>query len=135
VGLQSDGKVNDCSHRYEVEGVVLRLEPLSTARFGTTAAEIIDLMNSDQPSDLSLLRNLLAHLCIGTVDLIALSTAPFQLVREEPAFAAYGVLDDLRRTRSLSPCDVPLALIYWTRIGLRFVDVWSVRRRPIRPEP
>jgi hypothetical protein len=39
------------------------------------------------------------------------------------------LLDSLRPNR-LTGCDVPLAVLYWTLSdGMKFVDMWSVRRR------
>jgi hypothetical protein len=36
----------------------------------------------------------------------------------------------------LTDCDVPLALLHWTDVGgLRWVDLWSVRRRFVPPSP
>jgi hypothetical protein len=44
----------------------------------------------------------------------------------------YGVVDGLRSSGVLSPAEVPLALAYWTGTdGIKFVDMWSVRRRMI----
>jgi hypothetical protein len=43
------------------------------------------------------------------------------------------LLDDLR-PRLLTDCDVPLAIINWTSdVGIKFVDMWSVRRRLSAP--
>src|SRR5205823_7330693 len=43
------------------------------------------------------------------------------------------LLDDLR-PRLLTDCDVPLAIINWTSTeGIKFVDMWSVRRRVFAP--
>jgi hypothetical protein len=49
-----------------------------------------------------------------------------------PVVTRYGLLDDLRPD-CLKDDEVPLALIFWTAAdGLKFVDLWSVRRRITR---
>jgi hypothetical protein len=46
--------------------------------------------------------------------------------------SGYGLLDDLRPA-CLHDDEVPLALVAWTPgVGIRFVDLWSVRRRVTR---
>jgi hypothetical protein len=73
-------------------------------------------------------RNRLAYRCFGIEERIDALIDP---LREDPA--QYGLVDELRAL-GLSDCDVPLALVYWTSAGLRFVDLWAVRRRPIAPD-
>jgi hypothetical protein len=77
------------------------------------------------------LRNRLAHEFFGTRD-------PRRQALERDPFGApgepYGLLDDLRRPDCLPDDQVPLAVLSWTTsAGIRFVDRWSVRRRPVRP--
>jgi len=70
------------------------------------------------------LRNLIAYKCFGVDATGTFVTEPFAAAQE-----TYGLLDSLRPTW-LTECEVPLAIIYWTLVdGLRFVDMWSVRRR------
>lgn len=73
-------------------------------------------------------RNRLAYRCFGIEERIDALIDP---LREDPA--QYGLVDELRAL-GLSDCDVPLALVYWTSTGLRFVDLWAVRRRPVAPD-
>jgi len=47
----------------------------------------------------------------------------------EDVAATHGWLGDLRNDKVLSDCEVPLALLYWSKRGIEFVDVWAVRRR------
>jgi hypothetical protein len=110
-----------CSAKSRVEGVQFKLVNL-----GLTSGEL-------QAG--SRLRNLAAHRCFGSLDL-ALDAAvsdPFG-----PTRTGYGQLDKLRDEGSLADCDVPLALIHWrgasetSNRGIRFVDLWSVRRRLVR---
>jgi hypothetical protein len=42
-------------------------------------------------------------------------------------------MDELRRQTLLDDCDVPLALVCWTQTGVKWVDMWAVRRRSVRP--
>jgi hypothetical protein len=78
------------------------------------------------------LRNQVAHLMFGTGDPGAdrLERDPFG-TRAGP----YGMLDKLRQS-CLSDDEVPLACVLWTAgVGIRYVDLWSVRRRIVRPSP
>jgi hypothetical protein len=102
-----------CSARYVVEGVQFRL---------------IELLKSNALGDLNSLRNRAAYQCFGIETLKQFESAPFG---QPPR--RYGLLDTLR-PNVLTDGDVPLAAIYWTRNGgLEFIDLWSVRRRPVRP--
>ena len=80
-------------------------------------------------TDTAHLRNRLAHLMFGTAD-------PRRSRLERDPFGSspsgYGLLDDLRPA-CLHDDEVPLALVAWTPgVGIRFVDLWSVRRRVTR---
>jgi hypothetical protein len=80
-------------------------------------------------ADVAHLRNRLAHLLLGTTDPRRTHVAidPFG-----PAPTGYGLLDDLR-PNCLFDDEVPLAVVFWTPgPGIRFVDMWSVRRRITR---
>ena len=73
------------------------------------------------------LRNLIAYKCFG-VD----STSKFPVDPFTTNFEKYGLLDSLRPTW-LTECEVPLAILYWTLVdGIKFIDLWSVRRRLAR---
>jgi hypothetical protein len=118
VGLGDNGVARGCGSRYLVQGVQFRLLPLSVpAGFSI-------------PGDAKTLRNRLAHLCIGTATVRQFPQDPFTPLE------SYGPIDELRLLegdRRLTDCDVPLALIYWAANGVRFVDMWSVRRRLVQP--
>jgi hypothetical protein len=101
-----------CNARYQVDGVQFRLIQLPL-----TAADL---------SDAARLRNRVAYLCLGALDqeVTTFFANPFG-----PVVARYGLLDDLR-PNCLKDDETPLAVIYWTAAdGIRFVDMWSVRRR------
>jgi|SRR5687767_5069064 len=84
-------------------------------------------LTDPEVDDESHLRNLVAYKCFGVDDLRLSVTDPFG-----PQLKQYGLLDSLRSTR-LTDCDVPLAVFYWTLAGgVKFIDMWSVRRPPTR---
>lgn len=101
-----------CNTDTVVQGVQFRLLPLSI-----TAADLNDLPH---------LRNRLAYRCYGVNDprVGAYFHDPFAATLE-----GYGLIDELRGV-SLTDCEVPLAVLYWTATkGIEFVDLWSARRR------
>jgi hypothetical protein len=102
-----------CNTRYTVESVQFRLLQLDLP-----LAEL---------SDLHHLRNRLAGRCFGAEVLSTFSSDPFGPVTEQ-----YGLLDELRPQR-LTDVEVPLAVLHWTADGIRFIDLWSVRRRITDP--
>jgi hypothetical protein len=138
-GLSDTAAVNECGSRFAVEGVQFRLarldlsamsEPavsmgLSAATFG----HISTLMSATSAAELSKLRNLLAHVCFGTEEVLKIPREPFRQTQGQIAFESYGAADFLRSKGQLTDCEVPLALIYWRGGTLRFADSWSVRRR------
>ena len=74
--------------------------------------------------DQSRLQNLIAYKCFGVDTAGKFATDPFNADLEQ-----YGLLDSLRPTW-LTECEVPLAILYWTLVdGVKFIDLWSVRRR------
>lgn len=100
---------------------------LETVRFNLLP---IDLKNDTLPPDKKL-RNYIAYRCFGYEG----SNVPkFPDFFKDPlgfSFKSYGLIDELRKT-SLADCDVPLAIINWTSDGVKFVDMWSVRRHVAR---
>jgi len=77
--------------------------------------------------DQNKLRNLIAYKCFGVDSTSKFPVDPFTTNLEK-----YGLLDDLRPTW-LTECEVPLAILYWTLVdGIKFIDLWSVRRRLAR---
>lgn len=101
-----------CNTDTVVQGIQFRLLPLNIS-----AADLGDLTH---------LRNRLAYRCFGVAD-------PKVATYFHDPFAAtlqgYGLIDELRGV-SLTDCEVPLAVLYWTAAkGIEFVDLWSARRR------
>jgi hypothetical protein len=136
-GFGENGKVEGCGSRYAGEGVYFRLVELKlsdlTFLASSSVTVLTNLMNKTDAASLSMLRNLLAHLCYGTGQLSEFQIDPFRLVSKHSPYASYGALDDLRSRGVLTPCDVPLALVFWSATGVRFADMWSVRRRVMQP--
>lgn len=139
-GLGGTGATSPgCGSRYAVEGVQFRLLDLKVGTNDGIAAaaraELLALMRGTDEASLSKLRNLLAHACFGTAALAAFERDPFAAGPSPASESGYGALDALRGPQGpLTSCDLPLALIYWTGDGIRFVDMWSARRRPT-PRP
>ncbi len=139
-GLQEAGTAGECGSRYATAGVQFRLEQLFPATFSDASAATrtllqTTLLGATDPAKVSLLRNILAHLCFGTERAVSFARDPFAVEAGQSAFAAYGGLDDLRANGTITGCDMPLALFYWTANGIEFLDRWSVRRRMHRTAP
>ncbi len=143
-GLSEPKAGPGCGSRWAVEGVQLRLEPLdplaaSGVSDATRGLLQTELLLAATEAGRSKLRNVLAHLCLGTEQLPGFAIDPFARAvapgggSTRPALAAYGALDDLLAAGRLSDCDVPLALLDWRLDGLSWLDNWAVRRRPSRP--
>jgi hypothetical protein len=132
-----DGKVAGCGDRFAIEGIRFRTEELKVGTLDrlspATRNELAALMAKDDAASLSKLRNGLAHVGFGTEELNGVRRDPFaQAVGQSPA-VGYGAADAMRAGGQLSDCDVPLALLYWTLHGVRFLDMWAVRRRLTKP--
>ncbi len=130
-GLNDRGTINGCGSRYEMAGIQFRLVGLDVDEFegigDFTRTQLNTLLGSDNDNveRLAKLRNMLAHLCIGTEEVAQFAVDPFA----EP-LSEYGAADAL----GLDDCDVPLALMHITNRGIRFIDNWAIRRR-IVPTP
>lgn len=137
VSLNGGGKADGCGDRYAVEGAVFRLFELPLATLGgvsqTAREELVSLLSQSEQVSLtelaratarSRLRNLLVHACFGTEQLAERAADPLSV----PADRNAGALDALRADGLLSDCEAPLALLVWTSAGVRFVDMWAVRR-------
>jgi hypothetical protein len=143
VGIGDRGVSRQCGRRFVVDGVQFRLLHLDVED-GLPVPESMqpqlrELILKPDPTEAEAarLRNLLAHWCLGTAsapNAFARDLYPM-LARGDTEVVGYGPLDALRspapgaETGRLDDCDVPLALLYWTGAGIRFVDMWAVRRR------
>lgn len=105
-----------CNTKFNVAGVKFRLLALD-----------LDAADLSEPA---LLRNRVAYRCFGVVEEGHKNLYADLL---GPPLASYGLIDGLRPNR-LAPCEVPLAVLYWTSTaGLVFLDMWAVRRRVTAP--
>jgi hypothetical protein len=99
-----------CNVKYIVDAVELRLLELP--------------VDDATLADIARLRNRVAYQCFGVDDLLDFATDPYGTTSEP-----HTLLDDLRAT-TLTDCDVPLAILYWTATGgIQWIDLWAVRRR------
>ena len=114
-----DNVIARCNTHRAIEGVQFRLIQL-----GLTAEELSDA-NADR------LRNRIAYGCFGFEGTEIPPIFPVDPFKSAPPRRT--LLDDLR-PGLLTDCDVPLAIIKWTRTnGIEFVDMWSVRRHLFGP--
>jgi hypothetical protein len=111
-----DNIIARCNTHHAVESVQFRLIQLG--------------LNTEELNDPDHLRNIIAYKCFGIGDP---TVRPFHTDPFGEAGDRHYLLDDLR-PRLLTDCDVPLAIINWTSTeGIKFVDMWSVRRRVSAP--
>ncbi|NTU83117.1 MAG: hypothetical protein HGA45_27730 [Chloroflexales bacterium] len=121
-----------CGSSYAVEGVQLRLVPLSQSDLGNDplAGQIIQLLTRTTAPELSRLQNLLAQLCFGGVAQARLARDPLQRAAQG---GGYTLLDTLRVNQTLDDCEVALALLHWGGQSLGFVEHLAVRHRLTAP--
>jgi hypothetical protein len=135
-GLGTEGVVTGCGDAFVVEGAQFRLEKLEPQNIsvidGADRDELNTLIaNSADPASRSLLRNLIAHHCFGTPDLANFPVDPFATSAGVSDFLELGALDDLRRLKRITCCDVPIAALLWNINGVDYLDVWAARRSPL----
>lgn len=142
-----------CGARFQVEGLSFRLArvPIDQAHGlvpqgidigGTLESNLRGRLNAllaatGAPAR-SQLRNLLAHACYGSGTLAGSFVQPWarytdaaREVSNAPVWARWGAVDAMRERGDLTDCDVPLALVVLDATGVRLLDLWSVRRKPI----
>ncbi|MEU6783124.1 IPT/TIG domain-containing protein [Nonomuraea angiospora] len=124
VAYDAGGVARDCGPRYQVAGLSFHLLAVDLA--GLAAAGGLDVvdMTALTGGD-ALLRNVLAHLFLGTV--------AARNVIADPLGAGTGpsALDRLRSEGRLTPADVALAVFTWAGGSVDVVDRWAVRRAPV----
>jgi hypothetical protein len=136
--LQTDKASPSCGRKWAVPGVSFRLQsfnPLHVPELSDSTRDSLASLLTDpsSPAALSRLRNLIAHVCLGSDAIPAYTADPWVIESGAPLLASYGTVDYLHGLDLVTDCDLPLALIYWTGKGLQFVDCWAVRRRPVPP--
>ncbi len=143
VGFADDGVARSCDTRFVKEGVQFRLVELDLESDALVPDAIADTLRelasipNPTVSDHSKLRNLIAHWCLGTIEIAAFPIAHFGGTAPPDSYR-YGPLDVMRNLDSenanrISSCEVPLALLFWQNATIAFVDRWAVRRRPMAP--
>ncbi|HXH78125.1 hypothetical protein [Nocardioides sp.] len=105
-----------CAAQWQVEGVEFRAIVLPVGSVVAGAA-VTDTNR----------RNLVAHWCFGTEQLLRFGRDPFAF---DPA---YGGFDRLAAA-DLTPYDVPLAVLHWDGHAVIDLDNWSARRRVTQPD-
>lgn len=148
--LGGNGAAGECGAQYRLEGGRLCLagfnpsdstlvHPTLGQAVRQRAAEVIEARDSgNEPDveDLSLLRNLLAHSCLGTATTAGRGMSLVDAFRgRTEERVTYGPVDGLRRNGDLSEDAVPIALLYWSHDRIEFVDIWAVRRPVHRRGP
>ena len=129
-GLGLDGKAIGCGRRYTVEGVQFRLERIPLGSFDAITAPrnalrtLADTATSIEIAQaVSQLQNAVAHSALNTA---AAAKQRGRIRSGEPV--AFSTTNSLLDTNALSDCDIPLAILFWDLNGVRFLDMWSVRR-------
>lgn len=112
-----------CVARWRVEGVEFRAILLPVGE--TVAGVSLTSGDGGRPSNR---RNLVAHWCLGTEQVLNFGASPFGF---DPAYSGFASLDPM----DLTDCDVPLAVFQWDNMLVRDLDNWSARRRVTRPDP
>lgn len=133
--IHASGLADSCGSRYETAGILLRLVPIDIGNKSLVDEDVQKKLREEietaktSADALSRLRNLMAHWCLGTFDTAKITAAPYAHL-SAGATNPIGLTDRLRdpNVQLLNDGDVSLALIYWTKDGVQFVDMWAVRR-------
>jgi hypothetical protein len=124
--LSLDDALTPCNTDTLVEAVRFRLLALDKLVLDERDAVAQRTPTPAASASLNLLRNRIAHRCLGTD-----AQAGFLANPLGSTAAPYGLLSGIAG-QTLSECDVPLAIIKLDT-GVDFIDQWSVRRRITRP--
>lgn len=135
-GVLTWGTTTTCSRKYCIEGVQFKLIRVDLDCISgiedDLRKELKSLINKNDAANQSKFRNMMAHLFFGTEKIAGFLRHPFErdISKSESSYVTYGILDTLRSLEfsPLTDNDVPLATIHWSE-GIKFVDMWSVRRK------
>jgi hypothetical protein len=135
-GVLTRGTITTCNRKYCIEGVQFKLIRIDldciSGIDNDLRKELKSLMNKSDAASRSKFRNMIAHLFFGTEKIVGFLRHPFErdISNSESPYVTYGILDTLRslEVSPLTDNDVPLATIHWSE-GIKFVDMWSVRRK------
>ena len=140
--IPDDGSIIGCGKSDRVEGVQFRLVkmdldgPAFAGLKEDTKVKLDEVSDKTDVASVSMFRNIVAHACFGTEEKEKFIVDPFG----SNDFPSYGAIDKLcslddDAPNKITDCDVPIAIIRWTDLQIQFVDLWSVRRRPIPQSP
>ena len=126
-----------CGKRDKVEGVRFRIVkmdldgPAFEGLKEDTKEKLLEVSQLNDVASVSMFRNIVAHACFGTEEKEKFMIDPFG----NNDISSYGAIDKLRSLEENAPnrikdSDVPIALIRWTEEEIKFLDLWSVRRKP-----
>ena len=135
-GLQKQGIAHNCGRAYVVEGVQFRLVKFNPSLMPGVSESVkttleTELLTAASPVDadetpgLSMMRNLVAHICLGSEQAYAFATEPTFIFEQTVPIGLDALLG---LEEGFARCDTPLALLYWTNDGIVFIDNWVVRR-------
>lgn len=131
VPYNGNGVASVCGPKYSVDGVSFRLAGVDAVgladQAGHDAADVATLETLGGAAPDLQLRNVLAHLFLGTAARARLVAAPYA----GDAAADYGAVDALRADGTLDDCEVPLAIVSWAGGKVEYADSWAVRRPPL----
>jgi len=154
--LGGDGAAGACGAKHRVEGATLSLVRLDTDdknlipppiqdKVRSLRGDIEDVLGDPSktlaPSNVSRLRNLLAHACLRTPQALRETADLYTAFRDAAQGKAGPNSDnpagptDVQAYSEIGPCAVPIGLLYWVQDRILFVDNWSVRRRVHRLDP
>ena len=135
VQLSSAAVSTSCSSRFATAGVQFRLQQLTLDVTGSPLQSSLYLLANQIQTQLannasiasvapslSQLQNGLAYACFGVEQSAQIATNPLSTGTNT------GVIQLARTAGTLTNCEVPLALLYWTPAGIQFIDTWAVRR-------
>lgn len=142
-GLGDNGIAKGCGSKYIQEGVEFRLVELTKSflleKTSGTSSQVHDLLDmtllndidpltSSDLNELSKLRNILSHICLGTESTNLVLSDAITDSYSSYWFQGNDFVRQLYDSILQKDCDVVLALIFWTLEGVAFVDMWSTRR-------
>jgi len=139
-GLGDGGTASGCGRRYVTLGLRFRLVQFDPAELmgGELGTQIGTLATATGDSALSRLRNLVAHLGLGTTRRAEFSIDPFGAVSDSGSATGGWGLEGRLATGSnplLMACELPLAVLRLRAGQIAYVDMWTIRRSLRRPSP
>lgn len=133
-GLEDSGVAGGCGRRYVTLGVRFRLVRFDPAQLASdsTGATIGGLALATGDAAVSRLRNLVAHLGLGTEARADFPDNPFATMTGGASVWSEWELESQLLDGAnppLSACEVPLAVLRLRAGQISFVDMWTMRRQ------